>query len=478
MYSLQHERIVCYGRMAARPQLKLAWSHWILLAILVFAAATRLWRLGFPSVYYFDEVYHVVTAKLIAANDPSAYEWWHSPPEPGTAIDWLHPPLAKLMQASFIVLLGNVSYAWRSSSAIMGTATIGLVYFIGKRLGFSKKTSLLAAFLLSLDGLALVMSRITMNDAHITFFFALSVWSYLGWKKDPTWKHVAFTALSAGLATASKWSGIFVVAFLLFDLVREHTKLSPTYQRSIQTSLQLIVATILTIPVIYLASYGQMFLQGKGFAHLKGLHEQIWWYQTNLKATHPYQSKPLQWILNLRPVYAFTQATATPDTMQNIYLQGNPLFFWSSALAALWIAIDWLLQAWTKLQLLRRTLHEKSKITAESLRASWTKVSAQLPWLDSQMLLLLGYISTWAAWTFSPRIMFFYHYTPAGPFLALMLASLLGPHLEKRGRTRFIAVGLIGLIALTFVVFYPNWTGLEVPVKPFASIYFALTSWR
>lgn len=463
--------------MAARPQ-SLSWYHWILAGILVFAAFTRFWRLEFPAQYYFDEVYHVVTAKLIANNDPAAYEWWHAPPEPGTAIDWLHPPLAKLMQATSIVVLGNNSFAWRLSSAIMGTATIGLVYALGKRLGFSEKTSLLAAFLLSLDGLALVMSRITMNDAHVTFFFALTVYAYLGWKKTPSWKHVAWTALCAGLATASKWSGVFVVGFMIVDLVREHCKLQRNQDLTLPRSASLLTATILTVPVIYLASYGQMFLQGKGLDHLKGLHQQIWWYQTNLKATHPYQSKPLQWVLNLRPVYAYTNATKTPETMQNIYFQGNPLFFWGSALAALWIAIDWIGSAFVKLNLLRRVLHEKSKISAESLRTTWTKLQSSLPHLESQTLLLLAYVSPWILWSFSPRIMFFYHYTPALPFMALMLGSLLGTGLEKKNWIRPLSITIITSIALSFAVFFGNWTALEVPVKPFADIYFALTSWR
>ena len=67
----------------------------LLLAILAFAFFTRMFQLHIPEEYYFDEVYHAVTAKLVARNDPRAYEWWHPAPEPNTAIEWLHPPLAK-----------------------------------------------------------------------------------------------------------------------------------------------------------------------------------------------------------------------------------------------------------------------------------------------------------------------------------------------------------------------------------------------
>ena len=76
----------------------------ILSAILLFSFITRIYHVNIPDKYYFDEVYHAVTAKLYARNDPSGYEWWHQPPEPNTAIEWLHPPLAKLTQAFGILI--------------------------------------------------------------------------------------------------------------------------------------------------------------------------------------------------------------------------------------------------------------------------------------------------------------------------------------------------------------------------------------
>jgi hypothetical protein len=67
--------------------------------LLIFSLLLRLFRLSIPQRYIYDEVYHVVTVKAIAANNPDGYEWWHESPEPDTAYDWLHPPLAKLIQA-------------------------------------------------------------------------------------------------------------------------------------------------------------------------------------------------------------------------------------------------------------------------------------------------------------------------------------------------------------------------------------------
>lgn len=92
----------------------------VLLFILAFAYLTRMYQLNIPERYMFDEVYHAVTSKLIAQNDPRAFEWWNPPPEPDTAVDWLHPPIAKYTQAFFILIFGDNSFGWRYSSVLFG----------------------------------------------------------------------------------------------------------------------------------------------------------------------------------------------------------------------------------------------------------------------------------------------------------------------------------------------------------------------
>ena len=147
----------------------------LVIGVIFFAFVTRIYRVNLPEQYIFDEVYHAVTAKLIARNDPRAFEWWNPAPEPNTAIDWLHPPYAKYTQALFIRIFGETTFAWRLSSVIFGVLVIVLVYKLSYELFGKKNLSLLAAFLASLDGLLLVQSRIAMNDIHVTFFILLTL---------------------------------------------------------------------------------------------------------------------------------------------------------------------------------------------------------------------------------------------------------------------------------------------------------------
>lgn len=439
----------------------------ILLVILLFAFTTRLWRLHQPEGYVFDEVYHAVTAKLIARNDPAAFEWWHEAPEPNTAIDWLHPPLAKYTQAVAINLFGETSFAWRLSSALFGVGVIYLVYVLSKELFADEATALLAASFASLDGLLLVQSRIAMNDIHVTFFILLTLTCYLRFTKSRTnaARWLLATGLTAGLALGSKWSGAFVIAGVgAAEAVRllALCKLPISMQQLsllLRSAARSLVALLFIPLVLYVLSYSQMFLQGKNWDHFFSLHKQIWWYQTSLTATHPYSSRPWQWFLDLRPVWYWV---SYPDqlTTANIYAFGNPILFWTGAAAVTLCLLLLLLLSLEKVQLL--TLRKKVWLFAEFRKnySSW-------------LLLLLCYFLLWFPWQFSPRIMFFYHYTPAVALLAIILSRVT----KAISGTR--RVGLLMLMVVVFVLWYPLWTGIAVPKWFSDNLYFGIVkSWK
>jgi dolichyl-phosphate-mannose-protein mannosyltransferase len=512
----------------------------LLLCILFFAFVTRVYRLSVPTTYVFDEVYHGITSKLIARNDPRAYEWWHGAIEPNTAIDWLHPPLAKYTQAVGMLVFGENSFGWRFSSVVFGVLVIALTYWLAQELFENAALSLLAAALASLDGLLLVQSRVAMNDIHVTFFILAALGMYWRYRKQwtlleqnpridasqlnadtwPVLKYLIWSGLLAGLALGTKWSGLFVVLTLagfeaarLFqitlrsfyepqELATPKTSASKKRRSAGQTlyafhSVTELVRTtivalgiLLILPfVIYLFSYSHMFSQGKTLfctaerpiqgecylriinlpngqtkqeyiSHFHELHRQIWWYQTNLKATHDYQSRPWQWFLNLRPVWFHVKHQA--GFVANIYAQGNTTLFWLGAAVALWTVIF-------LISLLLKTL---------DLPETAHKAKEYFP----LVYLVASYFMVWAPWQFSPRIMFFYHYTPAVPLLSILVSYWLIKiwPLKSNGipiGEYFVSV-MVALIFVTFVVWYPNWTAIPVPQWWADLTYFSLRTWK
>lgn len=444
-----------------------------LIIILTFSFCTRIWQLDMPSERYFDEVYHTVTASLMAQNDPRAFEWSATSPIPDTAIDWLHPPLAKYTQAISITLFGDQAFGWRLSSALFGTGVIYLTYRLGLVL-FSRKIGVMAAGIASLDGLLLVQSRITMNDVHVTFFILLTLVWYLEYRRSPELKMAMKTAIALGLAASSKWSGVFVGGLiglsegLVFGLrvvgsewVKSKKLIGASLRKKVAAlqkykmvegghlNFGLMVVGLVVIPIIiYFVSYGLMFSQGKDLAHFRELHQQIWWYQTKLEATHNYQSVPWQWFLNLRPVWYYVRYEAELPPA-NIYALGNPTLHWFGVFTVVY-SLMWLAG--------RLALGAKKSL----LDPSWLK----LAWL------MMAYAIVWLPWIISPRIMFYYHYLPAVPLLSLLIAYWLKTAVNQK-----ISALLFLIMGVSFVLFFPHWTGLT-PHPELVRLYELIPSWK
>jgi dolichyl-phosphate-mannose--protein O-mannosyl transferase len=410
----------------------------ILFGILIWAFLVRVYRLEIPKHFYFDEVYHAFTAEAYAKNDPAGYEWWHTSPVEGTAYEWLHPPISKLFMALSIKTLGDNSFAWRFPGAIFGVMTIAAVYFLTKKVFKNEKMALVAAGIASLDGLLLTQSRIAMNDIYVTFFMVMA----LGWywqanqSKKPTGKELWISGVFTGLAVATKWSGLFVIFIVgLWELGKIISERKIYWRRMIVNVLAFGLVPIM----IYLGSFGQFFLQRHTWKQFVELHKQIWWYQTHLQATHTYQSRPKQWVLDLRPVWFYVSYQG--DKIGNIYALSNPIISWVG-IGAMVVA------------LYRGIVERKKK------------------WL----YLFSCYLGLWFPWVWSPRIMFYYHYTPAIPFLSIGIAGLVTEWWQKK-EWRWLALGLVGLIFVVFVYFYPHWTGIELPTA-WVDHYYWLKSWK
>lgn len=456
----------------------------ILLLILAFAFFTRMYRLHQPAGYIFDEVYHALTAKLISRNDPRAFEWWNQPVEPNTAVDWLHPPLAKYTQAFFILMFGENSFGWRFSSVLFGVLVILMIYHLSFRLFKDYRIALMSAFLASLDGLLLVQSRIAMNDIHVTFFILLALYCYRMYREEKKIWRLFLTGLSCGLAMGTKWSGLFVLVTILvfetaqlgsmiwYKIWKKRTLWQSWKNEAIFVGQRLILLVGLPV-LVYVSSYAVMFLQGKDFHHLIELHKQIWWYQTHLEATHPYQSRPLQWFLDMRPVWMSVEYFPELKERADIYAFGNPLLFWIGGLAAI-LTVVFILA--TAITFIRKSVAEKKKQWSKHLLVALVQFHSH-----PLIFLITAYFLVWFPWEFSPRIMFFYHYTPAVTLFCILIAYWFVRLWQKYAHSQAVKISIVSAVvacAIVFAVWYPHWVGIPVSEKFANAVYFALPQWR
>jgi len=388
----------------------------ILGLILAFAFLTRTFDLGSPKTEYFDEVYHAFTARVILHNDPKAWEWWNTPPE-GFAYEWTHPPVAKLGMVLGMEIFGENSFGWRIPGALLGVGSVLLIYLLAKELFNDELIGLLSAGIFSLDGLALVMSRIGMNDSYLLFFTLLTIYFFLRNKN-------VFSALFFGLALASKWSAIWAIPILFVIWLKRKNKFNFS-----------VVFSFLILPIgIYLLSYSVMFLTGHNLGTWWGMQEQMWWYHTGLRATHPYSSPWWAWPFLIRPIYLYT-SDEIHGMVARIYAFGNPFVFWFGLSSVV-------------LSLIYAFMEKNKKLG----------------------LVVFSYLIFFVPWALSPRIMFIYHYLPSIPFLAIATGYVLR-------RNPKLIIPMFTTTSLLFIYFYPHWAGLHIPLWLDKSYYW-VSSWR
>ncbi len=265
-----------------------------------------------PKSYVFDEVYHVPSIRAFSQNNPAAFDVYAQAPEPGTAYDWLHPPLAKLIQAGSVLIFGDNSFGWRFPSAVFGTLAVFGVYYLALAVTKKPAIALLAAAIFSLDNLQLTMSRIAMNDIFVTAFILFALAFFYK-------KHWFLTALFTGLAIGTKHSAALLFPIFFIWAIRQKEKLIKLWP------------LVILPPLIYLLAFSQFWLQGHSVKQFIDLHKQIYYYQTHLEATHSYQSAAWQWPLLIRPVWFHVDYQ--PETIANIYNLGNPVIFWLGLMA-------------------------------------------------------------------------------------------------------------------------------------------------
>ncbi|MFH2085292.1 MAG: glycosyltransferase family 39 protein [bacterium] len=351
-------------------------SNKLLVGILFLATILRFSSLTHPPVYIFDEVYHAFTGRQYLHNHKEAWEWWTTPPE-GVAYEWTHPPVAKYGMVLGMLLFGENSYGWRVGSSIFGVISILGLYSFTYALLRRKDIALLTAFLVSIEGLHIVQSRIAMNDIYMLAFL---IWALFAAVKS-RWKSAA---ILYGLSLASKWSAIYgLVPLALIYL--HNPPIAFSNLKFYLTNLFSIFRLLLIVILVYILTFTPFILAGHTWGQWWELHRQMWYYHTHLVATHAYQSTPWQWLFAVRPVWYYVKYLG--DNIENIYAQGNPLILWLGLVALI-------------LQL---------------------KKIFQFPYL---ILYTLYFILT-VPWLLSPRIMFFYHYLPSSTFLCVIFASWL-----------------------------------------------------
>lgn len=476
----------------------LGWQ--ITVFVTIVALFLRLRNLGEPRHVMFDETYYAKDAwsLLKFGYSRDAVEDANELISAGGVADaftsdptWIvHPDGGKWMIAIGQWIFGMNATGWRFSAAIAGTLLVLVLIRLIGRLTGSWLIAGAMGFLLAIDGVGLVMSRIALLDIFLALWL-LSMVSALVADRDwlaarldrsrvPWIRPWQITAgVCAGLAVSTKWSALWPIAafgitVVIWELaLRGHlAELRKLFVRALRVGIPAFVSLVGVGFVVYLATWSSWLANhevfedrfGHGYgdiqpwSHLESgeaswsdpllslweFHKMTYDFHTGdylSKQTHPYQSNPAGWLIQKRPTSVDTAtdipaeecgAAVDSSCIREVLILGNPVIWWATAASLVLLPIVW----W-------RT-------------RSWR-------W----SVPIVGVLATWLPWFFvGSRPIYSFYAVTVIPFSLLGLGMLLGYAYESHKWRRLVIAGIIGLLLISAVVswwFWPVWTNEILP---------------
>ncbi|MEO7352333.1 MAG: phospholipid carrier-dependent glycosyltransferase [Marmoricola sp.] len=506
---------------AARARLRatdedpvLAWVATI--AVTLLAAFLRLWDLGKPRAFEFDETYYAKDAwSLIhhgyALNyvDKANQEilaghtmglWTNTPNMV------VHPEVGKWIIGLGESIFAMTPFGWRVSSAVVGALMVMVMIRLARRVTRSTMLGLVAGLLMCFDGLQLVLSRMALLDLFVAFFVLCAVSCMVAdrdwvrtrmarvvppgsrlapgaWGPLLLWRPWRLaTGICWGLAIGTKWSAVFPLAAfgLLMWVWDAGARRSFGVRRSLWKSAIIdavpALGYVVLVPLlVYIASWTGWLLHADVYerAFSNTQYGPYWgnYLKHDARGLFPelWQSLRSLWHYH-HDVYAFHTGFLNNSTH---FYQSNP---WG------WLVLNRPVDVDVQLHIqpgqqgcgavagsycLRQVLLLGNPVVwwFGTIAAIW----AVLVWVTRRDwrygLVVVGIAVTWLPWLrYDDRPIFSYYAVVILPFLVLGATLLLGDMLGRSGSAARRTVGaaaagmVLVLVMLAFVWFWPIWT--------------------
>ncbi|MGZ5420987.1 MAG: dolichyl-phosphate-mannose--protein mannosyltransferase [Aeromicrobium sp.] len=499
---------VAYDRVVTVSEKTRGWAGPIAVALL--ALVLRVWNLGYPKVFLFDETYYAKDAyslrkfgyvqDYVEKANNRIVDGKFTGLFTGEPTQIVHPDAGKWLISIGEWLFGMDSFGWRISAAVVGALTVLILARLVRRLTGSTVMGCIAGLLLCFDGTHFVMSRLALLDIFLVFWLVSAVACLvadLDWitarldrlRLFRPWQLAA--GVCFGLACGTKWSAVYALAAFSLTVValevlarrrawkesggHRHGKIPGRISTAVIVGFPAFITIVGVAFLVYLSTwtgwlihhdlFEQRFGRGygdnpawgsyfetpaKGFfgeslqalRSLWHFHQMTYDFHTGkylAGKTHPYQSSPVGWLVLERPVGVDAQndlpaascgAPAGSTCMRQILILGNPIIWWSGALALVAAVAAW--------------------ITTRDWR--WS-----VP--------LIGVAATWLPWfLYDDRPVFSFYAVAIIPFTIIAIVLVIDGLWKFAGtpRTRYLVGLLAGIylvaVVVTFWYFHPIYT--------------------
>lgn len=447
-------------------------------ALSIAALMTRLFQLHLPPAVVFDETYF----RTFAGHYLDGHYFFD-----------IHPPFVKLVFAGLAntfnigaeqLINGDAeATVLRFLPALAGAALVPLVYVLIRQFGLGRRVATIGAVLVLLDNALLVESRFILMDSILLLAGFGALASYMAMRKATSkvrWVWLVVTALLISVLVSTKWSGLAVGGLVgllwLIDGFRHKTD----WRRMVGEGLSVVLIVATVYISLFMVHFSLLSKTGEGDAFMSPkfqsllidspvynkdarmafwdkfieLNEEMYTAQSSLNdVTHPYSSRWYSWPVEARGVY-YWQGPEVNGVQAHIYLLGNPVVWWGSALGAAVTFLLWLLRP--------KLLGNRRLLVA---------------------FLLVGYAVNFVPFAFIDRPMFLYHYLFALVFSILLTCVLLGLLFDwqqrKYGKKAVVQTtwAIVIVVLLGFLYFLPISYGFPLSQADLAQRMW-LPTWR
>lgn len=187
-------------------------EKWFLIFLFLIALIPRCWALDAP--YMIDEPYYVLVADNILESP-------FNPLGPTGAQTLPEPPLFSYLLASWWTLFGRSNVSSHLFTAILGSLSIVITYFLGKKF-YGRKVALLSSCLLIFSPVHWTLSRLAMTDILFFILFLCSIYFlFEGVERNDTTR-LAVGGISVGLTFLTKPHGLVIIFIILTYITLSH----------------------------------------------------------------------------------------------------------------------------------------------------------------------------------------------------------------------------------------------------------------
>lgn len=294
-----------------------------IIIVLLIALVLRLYQLGsLPVSLFGDEVdvgYHAwslaTTLRDYRGNFLPTYI---------QSLSEARAPLLMYLTAPFVGLLGPSNFSVRLPSALMGVASLYLVYLLTNLLFPKKKLGAIAAIVLAFAPWHLHYSRSAFELTTLFFLTLLGVYWYLRGREEPRYYRLFLLPLVLTFytySTANLFTPLLLV-LLLFLFPPDLKKV-----RNQGTALSLIAGFLLFLPIFYHLTFG---VAAGRFRLINIFSDQKSIDQVIIDRTRPWVTNPaLEKIFHNKAttfLAAFGTNYLTPFSTEFLFISGDPNF--------------------------------------------------------------------------------------------------------------------------------------------------------